>query len=171
MTEIKKNHSKEWNNLPEKTQDIIKKYQKVDMPKVPVGKIAQELGLIVKSSSLPVRISGEIRPDGNEFIIRINRHEAKQRQRFTLAHEISHYLLHRDKINDGIEDNVLYRSQLSNIQEHEANRLAADILMPWEIIEAQLEGKNKDDENTIEEIASVMEISTVALRIRLGIKI
>lgn len=164
---MSKYNSKEWHRLASDTADLITTLQA--NPKVPLGKIAEALGITVKLSTLPANISGEIRPDNipGRFVIRINRHETKPRQRFTLAHEIAHYLLHRDQIGNGIADNVLYRSTLSNSLEAEANRLAADILMPWSTLERQLEGKNLSDEKALDEIAETLGVSKVALKIRL----
>ena len=36
----------------------------------------------------------------------------KTRQRFTIAHKIAHFILHREAIGDGIVDDALYRSGL-----------------------------------------------------------
>lgn len=163
--------SEEWQRLSPEHARLIENLQ--NDPKIRLGEIATQLGLIAKVSTLPANISGEIRPDGNArsgFVIRINRHEAKARQRFSLAHEISHYLLHRDQIGDGLADDVLYRSKLSNRTEAEANRLAADIIMPWHIVRQEIEGKNIKDTEVIKDIASRLGVSKDALEIRLGIK-
>src|ERR1700722_18204196 len=64
------------------------------------------------------------------YVIEINNRHSENRMRFTLAHEISHYLLHRDQIGDGVTDDALYRSTLGAFIETEANRLAAQLLMP-----------------------------------------
>ena len=64
------------------------------------------------------------------YVIEINNRHSENRRRFTLAHEISHYLLHRNEIGDGITDDALYRSKLGDHIETEANRLAAQLLMP-----------------------------------------
>jgi Zn-dependent peptidase ImmA (M78 family) len=165
-------HSHEWKRLPDNIKQIIERYQG-EQP-MRVGALAQELGVVVKISSLSVGISGEIRPFGErgaDFIIRVNRHEHKNRRRFTLAHELSHFLLHPEKIGEGIADNVLYRSRLSNQTEAAANRLAADILMPWNVIQEKLaEYSDFDVEDRIEKIATDLGVSTIALNIRLGIK-
>lgn len=161
--------SREWHQLPEDTKKIIEEY--IHNQPIKLGALAKELGLTVKVSSLSAGISGEIRPYENSFVIKINRHEAKTRQRFSLAHEISHYLLHRDIINNGIEDDVLYRSKLSDQREAEANRLAADLIMPWGQIKEKLEELNNlTIEEKIEVLANHFNVSQVAMRIRLGIK-
>ena len=141
---------------------------------VSVGKIAAKLNLTVLSSTLPTGVSGEIRPSTSSksgYEIRVNRHENKKRQRFTVAHEIGHYLLHREHINDGIVDNVLYRSGLSSRIEAEANRIAADILMPKHTLKAYLKQNygNRVTETDLDNIANNLRVSKIALKIRLGL--
>jgi Zn-dependent peptidase ImmA (M78 family) len=160
-------HSREWQSLSDDRKNLILSFQS-DLP-VKVGAIAKAFGLEVKKSTLDAGISGEIKKANNEVIIRINRHDVKERQRFTLAHEIAHYLLHEDKIGDGIVDDILYRSGLSDELEAQANRLAADIVMPWSLIQRNLE-KYSDlkVEERIEKLAADAELSTTAIKIRLG---
>ncbi len=141
---------------------------------VKLGRMARELGVgAVKVSSMPTGVSGQITRENGQYVIRVNRSEARERQRFTIAHEIAHYLLHRDIIDsspDGISDNVLYRSGASEKVEYEANRLAADLVMPMNLIEKKL----KDDfsgvvtEATIESLATSFEVSKAAMEIRLS---
>lgn len=165
--------SQEWSKIPETERTIIESYQ--NNGAVKLGALAKELGLEVKASSLPPGISGEIRPSeraGVKFTIRINRHEQKNRQRFTLAHEIAHALLHAEEINSigGIRENVLFRSALSNPLEVEANKLAADILMPWSLIRPLLsQYAELGQEKQIEKVAETLGVSSTALKIRLGL--
>ncbi len=159
--------SNEWLGLNDEQKRIIKKYHS-SFP-VMVGNIAKELGITVKMATLPATISGEIKEDDGKYIIRVNRHDVKERQRFTLAHEIAHFLLHKDRIGDGISDDVLYRSKLSDFMEIQANRLAADILMPWDLIQPKLtEYSQMRNEERFEKIASDAQVSTTAIKIRLG---
>lgn len=136
---------------------------------VKLSSLAKSLGLEVVASTLPPGISGEIRPgqDG-KYVVRVNRHDSKRRQRFTVAHEIAHYLLHRDQIGDGIVDDVLYRSSLSDAREAEANRLAADILMPRAELAAELRRLGGvPTEDVVSALAVKFGVSDVAMRIRL----
>ncbi|MDR9497983.1 MAG: ImmA/IrrE family metallo-endopeptidase [Hydrogenovibrio sp.] len=163
------NFSKEWNRLSQETKNLIRSYQE-NMP-VKLGALAKDLGLVVKKSALGARYSGEIRLESELYVIRVNRLDSKDRQRFTLAHEIGHFLLHKEYIGDGILDDVLYRSQLSNRKEAEANRLAADILMPWDKLEEiRARHANLKREQRLEKISDEMGVSVPALRIRLDIK-
>jgi IrrE N-terminal-like domain len=155
--------------LIEQHQEIIAKYS-CDLP-IRLAAMADELGLEVFRSPLKPNVSGLIEPSESArsgFRIRINRHELKERQRFTLAHEIGHYILHRDKIGGGIVDNVMYRSNLSSRYEVEANKFAADLIMPMQHISRKLHevGGVVSDE-TIVTLANQFRVSQAAMRIRL----
>lgn len=159
--------SREWQTLTAEQKAKVEALQN-EFP-VKVGAIAKAFNIDVKKSTLAAGISGEIKETDNVVTIRINRHDVKERQRFTLAHEIAHFLLHRNKIGDGITDDILYRSGLSDAQEAQANRLAADIVMPWALIQRSLEAcVDLKPEQKIERLAQEAEISTTAIKIRLG---
>src|SRR3546814_9683341 len=68
------------------------------------------------------------------FAIYVNGSHPRVRRRFSIAHEIAHFALHRNLIGDGVTDDAMYRSNLSSAVEVQANRMAADILMPWHLI-------------------------------------
>lgn len=138
---------------------------------VRVGALAKALGLKVVAAALPMNISGLIQPDedGEGFVVKVNRFEPKERQRFTIAHEIAHYLLHRDRINNGVVDSVLYRSKLTSRAEAEANRLAADILMPHaQIRRAISEGTVGTGKTQVDDLAQLFNVSRQAMDIRTG---
>lgn len=158
--------SREWNRLDQEMKDIIGVSQ--EKGPVKLSQIAQSLAVEVKSATLKPGISGEIRKkDDGSYRIRVNRHDPKKRQRFTVAHELAHFLLHRDKIGDGIEDDKLYRSTLSDSIEHEANRLAADILMPKNLIDAAIDAaEEKGLGDKILFAADELNVSESAMAIR-----
>lgn len=139
---------------------------------VKVGELAGELGLKVTRAALPPKISGLIQPSNDapaRYEIRVNKYEIPERQRFTVAHEIAHYLLHRDDIGSGIVDSIMYRSNLTSRKETEANRLAADIVMPARAVSLEWErlGGQRTEE-TVEELATIFRVSVPAMKIRLG---
>jgi Zn-dependent peptidase ImmA (M78 family) len=144
------------------------------MQQVPVmlGALAAELGITVKLSSLPTGISGQIERADAGYEIKINRHETRERQRFTLAHEIAHFLLHREYIDaaeGGIKDNVLYRSGAPHRIEFEANRLAADLVMPpFKIDEELSRFEGELSESEIEVLARRFGVSKAAMEIRIS---
>lgn len=156
--------------LPEGQRTLVKQYQ--ESAPVNLKGLAQSLGLKVLGATLDPGISGEIRPDRstNSFVIRVDRHEPRTRQRFTVAHEIAHYLLHKEEIGDGITDDFLYRSRLTSSREAEANRLAADILMPMEMFRQKwTELGGVSSEENIQAMADFFDVSKAAIRIRLGL--
>src|SRR5205823_4332381 len=107
---------------------------------VDVVGLASAYGLKVWEVDLPNNISGKIQKDGKHggpsgYSVLINSNDASSRKRFTVAHEIGHFLLHRSQIGDGLTDDALYRSGLSTLQEVQANKIAAGILMPYALIE------------------------------------
>lgn len=137
---------------------------------VKLGSLAAKLGVQVFRATLPAGISGEIKKIGeDQYAIRINRHETIERQRFTLAHELGHFLLHRDLIGDGLSDDALYRSKLSNSVEYEANRFAADLLMPRNEVEKLLKMIWGSEDELIQYASKHFGVSAQAAQIRLGI--
>lgn len=163
---------REWSRIDDNERNIIAPY--LTAAPVKVAGVARALGIEVKSATLKPRISGQIQPSNvsiSGYRIRINRHEPLVRQRFTIAHEIAHYLLHRELIGEGLEDTILYRSTLSNTIEAEANRLAADLIMPKDLILTSL--RNRGGDATVEvvsEMASEFQVSEPAMKIRLGLR-
>jgi Zn-dependent peptidase ImmA (M78 family) len=137
-----------------------------------LSELASRLGVRVVASTLPPGVSGELRPaPRGGFVISINRHDSPRRQRFTVAHELAHYLLHRDQIGSGIKDDVLYRSGLSDSREAEANRLAAQILMPIVQVGEKLKAYGGiATEAVVSNLAADFGVSEAAMRIRLGLE-
>ncbi len=136
-----------------------------------MGRLAAELGVTIRIARLERRISGQISREDEKYIIRVNRYEVRERQRFTIAHELAHYLLHRHVIDAsprGIRDNVLYRSGAPRIVEYQANRLAAEIIMPRELLIRKL-GSNgqRVDEKKTERLAAEFQVSPLAMKMRL----
>jgi len=140
---------------------------------IKLGALAKELGVVIKVASLGTGISGQIAKENDEYVIRVNRNEARERQRFTIGHELAHYLLHQEIIDrspNGITDTVLYRSGEPQKIEYEANRLAAEIVMPTKLVEKELDEDFNGvvTEATIEALANRFEVSKAAMEIKLS---
>lgn len=143
-------------------------------PPVAIGLIAQRFGIEVISITLPADISGLIRqlsPNNQSYQIQVNNTDVAVRQRFTVAHELAHFLLHRHSIGtDGITDSILYRSKLSDRVEAEANRMAAALLLPWDKVHDWCLRKHacQPASEHLEEIAEVFKVSALAVGFRFG---
>jgi hypothetical protein len=135
--------------------------------------LASDLGVTVwESDKLGPSISGKLFKDpanggtsGWSILVRAT--DPLFRKRFTAAHEIAHFVLHRKEIGEGIQDDEFYRSSLSNAQEAEANSLAADILMPWNLLNELTAQGIKE----LDALSARLEVSQAALKIRLGIPV
>ena len=96
--------------------------------------IARLLGIDVLHHQFSDNISGLFFKKNNKLYIGVNSSQSEHRKRFTLAHEIGHFLLHTDESFHFDQDNVLYRADsILSSTETEANHFAAEILMPEEI--------------------------------------
>lgn len=150
-------------------RDIIKENQQ--SAPVDIEKMANCFGVAVRRENLGGNISGKIikeQAEGKDkFVIISNSTEPEVRQRFTIAHELSHFILHKNLIGNGITEDTLYRNGLSNALEQQANRLAADMLMPIPLIDQLSHTSN----NTVEKIAEALQVSVVSLKIRLKITV
>ncbi|RYB03625.1 ImmA/IrrE family metallo-endopeptidase [Lichenibacterium ramalinae] len=146
---------------------IIEEHQK--RPPIKVVSLAHDLGLKVYRTELPEKVSGMIKKDDEEggdsgYAIYVNEMHSETRRRFTIAHEIAHFILHKKIIGDGVVEDALLRSDaLSNAVEIQANSLAADILMPNDLIKKA----KKDGYKTITELAEYFNVSRDAMAIRL----
>jgi Zn-dependent peptidase ImmA (M78 family) len=149
------------------TAAIIERYTQ-DAP-VRVEAIARELGLIVIQEEMDPEIAGRIVKDTSSrspagYTIYLNAKDPGRRQRFTLAHEVAHYMLHRDLIGDGLIDDALYRSKLGEWYERQANRWAADVLMPAALVRGLYRGGMV----SFAELSRTLDVSESAIRIRLS---
>ncbi len=145
---------------------IVRKHQEnVPIETIP---LARELGLnVYKVDDWDNDISGKIQKDdklGGEsgYAIFVNGNHSVQRRRFTIAHEIAHFILHTPLIGDGIFDDALYRSNQSHFIETEANQMAADILMPLSLIKKKYE----EGVTSIKGLADIFNVSPAAMEIR-----
>ena len=144
---------------------------------VDVEGLAAALGIKVSYANLHPETSGMIeRTRGDNFRIVVNANHPKTRQRFTIAHELGHYMLHRHLIGEGIEDNKAYRSSYDGMyrnrdigptQETEANKFAVGVLMPDHLV---AEVENNPDYNSPARKARALGVSEQAYCIRAGIE-
>ena len=144
--------------------EVVKKWQG-DIP-VDVAGLARACGArVFKAGFENENVSGMIRREDGEFVIYVNREHADVRQRFTIAHELAHLILHQPQIGDGVTDDAMYRSKLSSFVESEANAMAGEILMPREHVARM----RTDATQSIETMAVAFNVSTHAMSVRLGI--
>lgn len=105
-----------------------------------------------------------------------NDRHSKNRQRFTIAHELGHYLLHeQEKLHVDRRFQIQLRdgnsSKGESEEEKEANLFAAELLMPVSFIRqdlAEVEGLDLEDDATVSGLAEKYGVSTQAMTFRLA---
>jgi Zn-dependent peptidase ImmA (M78 family) len=147
-------------------------------PPVPVERLVRALGAKLRFSPLDEELSGMVYVKDGTPIIGVNALHHPNRQRFTIAHECGHLLLHRAEITREIHVDknfpMLMRNALSatgaDEMEVEANFFAAELLMPAEFLAQSLgnEPFDIDDESAVSALAKEFKVSTSAMRFRLG---
>jgi Zn-dependent peptidase ImmA (M78 family) len=125
--------------------------------------VAEALDIDIKKQSLESELSGILRkiPESDKWELLINAKHHPNRQRYTIAHEIGHYLLHRH-LQLEFQDRIFFRGADSSKEELQANSFASEVLIPESDFRQMVsEGKNK-----VDELAQKFGVSTLALRIR-----
>jgi Zn-dependent peptidase ImmA (M78 family) len=141
-------------------------------PPVRIERIAKSLGLELRSGDLD-DVSGVLVRKGSSAIIATNSTQNVQRQRFTIAHELGHFLLHEGIINHVDRSfRVNFRSaessQATNVEEIEANHFAAAILMPKHMLDARSADEALDNDAMVADLARDFRVSRLAMSLRLA---
>jgi Zn-dependent peptidase ImmA (M78 family) len=147
----------------------------VTAPPVPVEALIRARGIKIRPTASLGDVSGLVLRKGGETIIGVNKKEVRTRQRFSLAHELAHALLHPGKeVRYDRDFRVNLRSEASglgvDVEEIEANFFAACLLMPRRFLEADPEAALVDveDVDAVKQLANRYGVSVHAMSIRLG---
>lgn len=106
---------------------------------IPIEDIAWHLKLYIREVELD-GCDGRLIRKGHSGIISINKNiQELGRRRWTIAHEIGHFLLHGHKnpIDLYCDDKFILNYGSSSIEEAEANCFAAELLLPSELMHAK----------------------------------
>lgn len=141
-------------------------------PSVPIDKLVKKSNVSLKFGDLG-EVSGLLVRTGNSATIGVNDQHPRTRQRFTIAHEFAHFLLHTGISAHYDRDyRVNYRSaessQATNIEEIEANFFAASILMPKKFLDADEAILALDDDTEVQRLAGRYDVSRHAMSLRLA---
>lgn len=158
--------------MKQQTQEVISKYKNFSK-RVPIVQIASDLGIdVYETKELEDTQSGSItKMDDGSFVIYVNANHPTTRKRFTIAHEVAHFLEHQDYFNENNEHISSYKQPIASLDraeynsnekmEKEANNIAAEILMP----EAPFK-RVWDESDKISEVADRFVVSQSAAAIR-----
>lgn len=149
----------------------------VNEPPVPVERIAKSLGAKVRYAPFDGELAGMLIRDeaGRGVVIGVNSLHHPNRRRFTIAHECGHLRLHEGKrayvdrspLRINRRDEV--SSQATDPDEIEANRFAAELLMPYNMVFEDLMESALDieDERALRQLSERYRVSLQALTLRL----
>lgn len=144
---------------------------------IPIENVAAHLGLKVVEASLGPNVSGLLVTKGEESYIAVKSAEDRRRKRFTIAHEIGHYVLGHQTPGEFVHvDNADYLvSRMSsraggNPKEVEANQFAGALLIPQPQIDRWLKSHNLTSFNDygIESVAEDFDVTVQAMMMRLN---
>lgn len=125
-------------------------------------------------------INNEMNSKNGKKVISINEFEPDYRQRFTIAHELGHIILGHEGISYRFSDVSKYKNTIDRMNEVSANKFAAELIMPENLVkkvllhsinELNYSIHQKFDENDINQLIALssnkMGVSTQALNYRI----
>jgi Zn-dependent peptidase ImmA (M78 family) len=159
---------------PEKRAADLLERIGISRPPVPVEKIAASLGAHVAYEAFDGEVSGMLyREDGGRALIGVNSTHVSTRQRFTLAHEIAHLVMHKgDPVFIDRLVRVNWRDGRPGPKEIEANAFAAELLMPRTLMNREIDrvlarSRQIAPEQLIAKLAETFRVSQEAMGYRL----
>ena len=164
------------NEMPEVAQMILDRLGIEEVP-IPIVAIMKSLNFQVVAGELKDEISGIIGIDDDlaknfksSKVIAINNKDNVGHQRFTIAHELAHYLFDFDVSNQIVYYNTYNTFEDENEEERRANYFAANLLMPEKKFKKEFD--NVVIKNnlyvTVEKLSQIFQVSGEAVRRRIS---
>lgn len=145
---------------------------------VPVERIVKARGITLQFAPLGDELSGMAYIKDGLKIIGVNALHHPNRQRFSVAHELAHHVLHVPEITEAVHVDrgfrVLHRDKVSaegsDPLEVDANAFASELLMPGSLLADAVGdgGLDLDDDAAIDALARKFKVSASAMRNRLS---
>jgi len=135
----------------------------IEVEPLDIARLASALGIKTRYEPMKNDDSGSLKKEKEtgQWVMTVNSLHHPHRQRFTIAHEIGHKIKH-SALHDTFEDKIFFRNSESNTMEVEANRFAAELLMPKDAFTNFI----KNNSTKVEDIASHFQVSSMAIRVR-----
>lgn len=165
------------NKFDEQCRNDIKSLELKDDFTIDVAEIIRLCGIQIEYDIIDK--SGIFDSTSNKILV--NKLEPVTRQRFTLAHELGHFVLNHQGVNHRSDDSSIYSDEQLKNNEIAANQFAAELIMPKKLIKKCLLQTMKDlnydlnqlfDESDLENIyddmVQKMGVSRQALKYRLN---
>lgn len=141
-------------------EEVLKACHIINFP-VDIEAIAKHYDISIENKLFDNNISGMLTKEDGKYKIYVEIRHPENRKRFTIAHELAHFFLHKN-LDDNFEDKVFFRGVLTDSIEHQANNFASNLLMPKEVFLKEV----KEGRGRIEELSEFFKVSTLAVRVR-----
>lgn len=161
-------------SIDEKAKKLLQQSDALALP-VDLNQVVEYLGLSLNEKPLEAEYSGFLAV--KEKTIVVNLRHPPARRRFTIAHEIGHYQLHRKRSEDipvFIDRAVYHRKEsvagVDYSMEMQANAYAAGLLMPEALLDEYLDNHpalDLEKPADIKTLADEFEVSRPAMEFRL----
>ncbi|MET8631765.1 ImmA/IrrE family metallo-endopeptidase [Streptomyces sp. NPDC004680] len=153
-------------------RDLLARYG-IDEPPIVPEHLAEKLGVVVVRQEMKGDVSGMLLRREEQRVIGVNESHGSQRQRFTVAHELGHLLLHRGRplildtqIRVNLRDTV--SSMATDREEIEANRFAAALLAPESMVRREVRKVQFETvDDLVAQLANRFDVSRTAMNYRL----
>lgn len=164
------------NEMPEIAQQILDELGINEIP-VPIVAIMKSLNFQVILGELEDEISGIIGIDetlrknyDSDKVIAVNNKDNAGHQRFTMAHELAHYLFDFDVSKNIIYYNTYNTKENDSNIERRANFFAANLLMPEKIFKKEFQRVvvKSNLYVTVERLSDLFQVSGEAVRRRIN---
>jgi Zn-dependent peptidase ImmA (M78 family) len=160
-------------DYPKSDLSWISEAQKED--KADLVELAHNLGIAVVHGMLTQEMTGMLQFEDERWTIIVNQGDSETRKRFTIAHEIGHYIMHRDLVRNRtgygvLTDNHKYHQipqfenhRITSDHEHQATWVAINLLMHEDKIR-----RMHSEGLSIFQIGNLTGCSPKAISLRLG---
>jgi Zn-dependent peptidase ImmA (M78 family) len=160
--------------VEQKAQRLLEESEALRVP-IPLESVIRHLGLVSQARPL-ADASGVLVVENGRGLIGYNANHSPVRQRFTIAHEIGHFVLHAPRNKQSrlfVDRSVFKRDDTSStgndVEEIDANKFAAALLMPEVLVRSEISRHqlDLDDEDDVSSLARRFNVSAAAMSFRL----
>lgn len=141
---------------------------------IDIAAIVKKQGIGVRTQPMEESVSGMLVIRDDRATIGVNQSHHPNRQRFTLAHELGHCLLHGKRTQVFVDSSTMFfrdglAAEGTDKIEIEANAFAAELLMPESVLRDITRHQPLDafDDRAVQSLAAKFGVSVRALTIRL----
>jgi Zn-dependent peptidase ImmA (M78 family) len=145
-------------------RELVARLTAANLMRLPlnVRGVAEYLGLEVVEEPMDDDMSGFLEIRSGRWVVGVNAFHHVNRKRFTIAHEIAHFLLHSDGQAVFRDRTFARRASDPSQMEREADQFAAELLMPADDVRQHI----ASGVTSLSALASQFGVSALAMKYR-----